>query len=561
MTDNSPMPAPRMTWSFPYPSQRMPVLARAVVATSQPLATQAGMRMLREGGTAADAAICAAITLTVVEPVANGIGSDAFALLWDGALHGLNASGCSPAGQPRAAFDSFDGRATGTSAMPRLGWPAVTVPGCVSAWVELHRRAGRLPFEHLFQPAIRYAREGYPVSPMTAASWRRAVARYKDFPAWMATFAPHGRGPETGEVVRLPDHAATLEQIAATGGESFYRGPLAERIEAAALGNAEAGVPSAHPEGQAGLLRASDLAAHRAQWVTPWSVDYRGVTLHELPPNGQGLAALIALGMLAHHPLAEFPPDSPESLHLQIEAMKAGFADAHAHVADPGYANPEQALKDVARLLEPDNLARHAHTIRMDRAAAWTPRGLEESDTVYLCAADAEGRMVSYIQSNYEGFGSGVVIPGTGIAMQNRGAGFSLQPGHPNEYAPGKRPFHTIIPGFLTRAGAPLAAFGVMGGPMQPQGHVQVAVRLVDQGLNPQSALDAPRWQVMEDGTIALEPGFLPSTLEALEKLGHRVRSVRDGSVFFGGGQMACRLGEIYAGASDPRRDGQAAGE
>jgi gamma-glutamyltranspeptidase / glutathione hydrolase len=525
----------RMDWSFTYPSQRMPVLAANAVATSQPLATQAALDVLREGGTAADAIVCAAATLTVVEPVANGIGSDAFALLWGDGLTALNASGRSPAGQPRSAFD-------GLNAMPRTGWGAVTVPGCVSAWRELHARAGRLPFDRLLQPAIAYARNGYLVSPMTAASWARSVARFQAFPSWMSTFAPQGRAPAVGELVRLPDHARTLEAIARTGGDAFYTGELAARMDAAA-------------RAEGGALRADDLAAHRPMWVEPWSVDYRGYTLHELPPNGQGLAALLALAVLERFDLGRMGPDSPDWVHVQVEAMKAAFANAHAYIGDP-----EQPQAELAQaLLRPEFVGARAASLDMSRAAAWTPQPLPRSSTVYLCAADAEGHMVSYIQSNYEGFGSGVVVPGTGIALQNRGAGFVLTPGHPNEYAPAKRPYHTIIPGFLTRHGSPIAAFGVMGGAMQPQGHVQVVVRLVDQQLNPQSAIDAPRWQVLESGELALEPGFPPATVDALAARGHRIASVSP-APFFGGGQMVWRLDAGYAAASDPRRDGQAAG-
>jgi gamma-glutamyltranspeptidase/glutathione hydrolase len=524
-----------MHWNFPYRSQRMPVLAANVVATGQPLAAQAGLQVLVEGGTAADAAVCAAATLTVVEPTANGIGSDAFALSWDGELQGLNASGRSPAGLVREAF----GTAT---EMPRLGWNAVTVPGCVSAWVELHKRHGTLPFERLLAPAIRYATEGYPVSPMAAAGWERAVKRYKDFPAWMATFAPNGRAPATSEMVKLPDHAATLRDIARTGGESFYRGAIADRIDAAA-----------RKEG--GAMRAEDLRAHSAQWVEPWSVDYRDVTLHEIPPNGQGLAALVALGILRHTAVATLPPDGADSLHLQIEAMRAAFVDVHRHVADP-----DLGTGNARQLLEPAYLQSRAAAIRMDAAGQWNAHPFAKSSTVYLAAADAQGHMVSWIQSNYEGFGSGIVVPGTGIAMQNRGAGFTLERGHPNEYAPGKRPFHTIIPAFLTRRGQPLAAFGVMGGPMQPQGHVQVVLRMVDQGLNPQSAIDAPRWQVMDDGSILLELGFPESTVTTLAARGHRVRVDIACETFFGGAQMAWRGDGSYIAASDPRRDGQAVG-
>ncbi len=530
-----------MDWQFSYPSQRMPVLARNAVATSQPLATQAGLQALRDGGTAADAAICSAITLTVVEPVANGIGSDAFAITWSDGLNGLNASGRSPMGQSRDSFGA-------ASKMPNEGWPAVTVPGCVSAWVAVHARSGRLPFARLFEPAIHYARDGYPVSPMTAASWARSVPRFRKFPAWMQTFAPSGRAPGVGEIVRLPDHATTLESIAASGGESFYRGELAQRIEACARADGAG-------------MRASDLAAHQPQWVEPWAIDYHGLTLHEIPPNGQGLAALIALGIAAHLDLASHEPDSADWVHLQLEAMKAAFIDAHAYIADP-----DLGMDNARTLLKPALLAERAKQVRLDRASEWVPTTMPASSTVYLCAADSEGHLVSYIQSNYEGFGSGIVVPGTGIALQNRGACFSLEPGHPNEYAPGKRPYHTIIPGFLTRNGSPLAAFGVMGGAMQPQGHVQVVIRLADQELNPQSALDAPRWQVLETGEVALEPGFSEATAEALRARGHRVRSAKGpGSTggaapFFGGAQMVWRDGDAFIAASDPRRDGQAAG-
>ncbi len=523
-----------MRWDFPFRSQRMPTIARNVVATGQPLAVQAGVSALEAGGTAADAAIAAAAALTVVEPTANGIGGDAFAITWDGELHGLNSSGRSPAGLGRAHFDEV-------TEMPRLGWDSVTVPGCVAGWAALHERHGSLPFERLLESAIRYAEGGFPVSPMAAAGWSRALARYAAFPEWMRTFAPNGRAPAVGEVVSLPDHAATLREVARTKGASLYHGALADRIDTAARAAGAA-------------MRATDLAAHRAGWVEPWSIDYRGVTLHEIPPNGQGLAALVALGILRHHELGALAEDGADSIHLQVEAMRAAFVDVRRFVTDPDFAGDAPR-----RLLEPASLKERASAIRMDRAGAWEPRGLPRSSTVYLCAADAQGHMVSWIQSNYEGFGSGIVVPGTGIALQNRGAGFTLERGHPNEYAPAKRPYHTIIPGFLTRGGRPLAAFGVMGGPMQPQGHVQVVVRLEDHGHNPQSAIDAPRWQLMDDGSLALEPGFPQGTAEALAARGHRIHAAAV-PPFFGGAQMAWRHGDVFIAASDPRRDGLAAG-
>ena len=524
-----------MRWDFPYRSQRMPTIAANVVATGHPLAAQAGLAAIAEGGTAADAAIAAAAVLTVVEPTANGLGSDAFAIAWDGELQGLNSSGRSPVGLGRDRF-------AGATAMPRLGWDAVTVPGCVAGWVALHERQGTLDFARLLEPAIRYAQHGFPVSPMAAAGWRRAVDRYRGFEAWMDTFAPAGRAPAVGEVVRLPDHATTLREIARTRGEAFYRGGIADRIDDAAR---KAGA----------AMRRSDLEAHRPAWVEPWSIDYRGVTLHEIPPNGQGLAALVALGILRHLDVRAMPADGTDSVHVQVEAMRAAFADVHRYVADPDHTGDAPR-----RLLEAGYLEERARSIRMDRAGHWTPRELPGSSTVYLCAADAQGHLVSWIQSNYEGFGSGIVVPGTGIAMQNRGAGFTLERGHPNEYAPGKRPFHTIIPGFLTRAGSPLAAFGCMGGAMQPQGHAQLVVRMVDQDLNPQAAIDAPRWQVMDDGAILLEPGFPEATIAGLAARGHRVSVDTEAQAFFGGAQFAWRTEGGYVGASDPRRDGQAVG-
>lgn len=526
-----------MRWDFPYPSRRMPVIAERVVATGQPLAATAGLAVLEEGGTAVDAAICAAITLTVVEPTSNGIGGDAFAIVWDGTLHGLNASGRAPAGQPRSAF-------AGAERMPRTGWGSVTVPGAVSAWIELHARFGALPFGRLFEPAVRHAERGYPVSPMTAAAWARSVERFRKFPEWMNAFAPHGRAPAPGERVRLPDHARTLRAIADSGGDAFYRGELAQRIEDAARADGAA-------------MRADDLRAHRAEWASPWSIAYRDAILHELPPNGQGVAALIALGLLRHHRIDHLDPDGAECIHLQVECMRAAFADAHRYVGDPA-----NGRVDASGLLEPQALAARAERIDPARARRWDARPIPGAGTVYVAAADHAGRAASFIQSNYEGFGSGVVIPGTGIAMQNRGAGFSLEPGHANEYAPGARPFHTIIPGFLTRGGRALAAFGVMGGPMQAQGHVQFTVRTVDFGMNPQAAIDAPRWQVMDDGTLALEPGFPESTVAGLAQRGHAVRVDAAGTHFFGGAQCAWRTeaDDAWIAASDPRRDGQAAG-
>ena len=525
----------RFSWDFPYPSRRMPVLAGNVVATSQPLAAQAGVDALRRGGNAVDAAIATAIALTVVEPTMNGIGGDAFAIIWDGRrLHGLNASGCSPRAWTPERF-------SGREVMPDSGWDSVTVPGGVSAWVELSRRFGKLPFGALFPEAVRYAKEGFSVPPITAAAWARAHERFRDYPDFQRAFCPEGRAPLPGEVFRFPEQEETLLLIAETSGEAFYRGALAERIAAASRAGG-------------GALTEEDLAAHEPFWVDPVSVGYRGYTLHEIPPNGQGIAALMALGMLAGEDMAGLPVDSADSLHRQVEGTKLALADARRHVTDP-----RMAEADADALLDPDYLARRASSIRMESAGDPHPGRPAGGDTVYLCTADDSGMMVSFIQSNYSGFGSGIVVPGTGISLQNRASGFSLEEGHPNRVAGGKRPFHTIIPGFVTREGAPVMSFGVMGGPMQAQGHVQMMVRLADHGQNPQAASDAPRWQWIGGRGLALEHGIAPDVAEELERRGHKVE-YRD-FTSFGGAQLIHRLeGGGFLAASDSRKDGQAAG-
>ncbi|MEM7221149.1 MAG: gamma-glutamyltransferase family protein [Pseudomonadota bacterium] len=514
----------------PYASARAPVCARNLVASSQPLAVQAGVDALRRGGNAVDAALATAITLTVVEPNNNGVGSDAFAILWDGAtLHGLNASGRAPTG---VDLQKFGNRKT----VPALGWGAVTVPGAVSAWVALSERFGRLRFAELFEAAIHYARDGFQVGPKTAYYWHRAAQTYADFPHFVEHFLP---APAAGAVFRRPDLAHTLERICESNGEAFYRGELAMAMDTAA-------------RDEGGALRASDLAEHQCDWVTPTAQDYRDVTLHEIPPNGQGLAAQIALGILRH--LEAPDPDTAAGKHVQIEAMKIAIRAAFDHFADPRSMRvaPEE-------LLAPGMLESLARQID-DHAAPLPPVALPTSqDTVYLTTADADGMMVSFIQSNYMGFGSGVVIPKTGIALQNRGRGFSLEPGHPNQLAPGKRPFHTIIPGFVTGAGKPLLSFGVMGGHMQHQGHVQMVNRLFDAGQNPQAASDAPRWHVYEDFSVGLEVGTPEAVLEDLAGRGHDVRFDTAEHVF-GGAQLIQRLADGYAAGSDHRKEGQAAG-
>lgn len=525
-----------MSWTFPYPSRRMPVFARNVVATSQPLAAQAGLHMLARGGNAVDAALATAITLAVVEPTSNGIGSDAFALVWDGKeLHGLNGSGRSPLAWTPAHF-------TGRSVMPQLGWDAVTVPGAVDAWASLSRKFGKLPFVDLFEFAIRYASDGFIVAPVTADKWSSSPRQFRDFPDLAATFLPGGRSPLPGELFRPQGMAGTLKLLAETGGESLYRGELAARIVS-------------HAQETGGMMTAADLAGHRTDWVKPLSQDWHGVTLHELPPNGQGLSVLVALGILNHLAIEHYPLDSVDSLHLQIEAMKMAFAAAKPHIADPDWMTIQPSS-----LLDGSFLKERACAIRMDHASFPVRSIPSDGGTVYLTTADDNGMMVSYIQSNYQGFGSGIVVPGTAISLQNRGAGFTLEEGHPNCVAGGKRPYHTIIPGFVMRDRIPLMSFGVMGAHMQAQGHLQMLIRIIAGGQNPQAAADAPRWYLSEDSNLSLEPGFGPAIREGLQQRGHRLTPEAPTSLFGGAQLIHCLPLGGYCGASDPRKDGQAVG-
>ena len=525
-----------VNWEFPYASQRMPVLAANVVATSQPLAAQAGLATLARGGSAVDAALTTAIALTVVEPTMNGIGSDAFALVWDGTrLHGLNASGRAPNGWTPERF-------AGRTIMPNTGWDSVTVPGVVSAWAALSVKFGRLPFTELFEPAIGYAENGFLVSPTVARQWQTQAPQLIDQPGFAQAFTPQGRAPAAGELFRHPAQAGTLRAIAESRGEDFYRGALAEKIAAAS-------------RAQGGAMTAADLAAHQPDWVEPIGQDYRSARLHEIPPNGQGIAALMALGILSHFDLAQVPVDSADSLHLQMEAMKLAFADAYRYVADP-----RSMTLSAASLLDPDYLRQRAALIDRSRAQDFGHGVPAGRGTIYLTVADASGMMVSYIQSNYNGFGSGVVVPDTGISLQNRGFGFSLEPGHPNQVGPGKRPFHTIIPGFVTQRGEALMSLGVMGADMQPQGHVQMMVRLADYAQNPQAAADAPRWKVFRGCQIALEHAVPTRVAAELARRGHQVRHTERWNMEFGSAQLIYRLPGGYVAASDPRRDGQAVG-
>ena len=525
-----------------YPSQRYPIYARGgMVNCSSPLASAAGLEILRRGGNAMDAAVAAAAALTVVEPTANGLGSDAFALVWsekDQKLFGLNSSGCAPAlaTAERILEDGLDtdGR------MPRLGWAPVTVPGAPKAWAELNRRFGALPLSRVLAPAVSYARDGYPCAPNLARSWQLAFSHYREvlreacFESWFRTFAPCGRGPEAGELIRLPDHADSLEAIGESGADAFYSGELARKIDA-------------ESRKFGGFLRFEDLEAHRALWVDPISVDYRGVQVCEIPPNGQGIVALMALNILRNFRFEQ--RDCPETFHRQIEAIKLAFADAFRYVTDPLHMEI-----DYHTLLQPEYGASRAEQI--GEFAQLRTHGIPpKSGTVYLCCADGAGNMVSYIQSNYMGFGSGIVVDGTGIALQNRGADFSLRPGDANYLLPGKRSYHTIIPGFLMQDGRPLGPFGVMGGYMQPQGHLQVVMNTVDFALDPQQALDAPRWQWMRDNSVTVETRFDPELARALERRGHRIRVDLDtGS--FGRGQMIRRLEDgVLAGGTESRTD------
>ena len=522
-------------WQFPYTSQRMPVLAANMVATSQPLAAQAGLRMLLKGGNAVDAALAAAITLTVVEPTSNGIGSDAFALIWDGRkLHGLNASGRAPAAWSPQRF-------AGMSAIPNRGWDAVTVPGCVSAWRELSERFGKLAFGELFEPAIKYARDGYLVSPTIARLWAKQGPELANVPGFREAFLPNGRPPQPGELFRHPAQAHTLELIAETRGEAFYRGELAEKMVA-------------HSQANGGAMAMDDLASHTLDWVEPIAIDYRGHHVHEIPPNGWGIACLMALGMLENFDIASLAPESPQSLHLQIEAMKLALADVNEHVSDPATMRVTSA-----QLLDKGYLKERAKLI--DRSRAGSPRfATPGGGTVYLTTADASGMMVSYIQSNYQGFGSGVVVPGTGISMQNRAIGFVLAEGHVNQVGPRKRPFHTIIPAFMTKAGQPVMGFGVMGGFMQAQGHMQMAIRLVDYAQNPQSMIDAPRWRIESGSVVNIEEATPIASIDALRSQGHPVVVVDRFSTDFGRAQIIMKTDGGYIGASEWRTDGQAVG-
>ncbi len=525
-----------------YPSVRYPIYARrGMVNTSSPQASAAGLEILRKGGNAMDAAVAAAAALTVTEPTSNGLGSDAFALIWsekDQKLYGLNSSGRAPmlASMEKIREDGLapDGK------MPKHGWAPVTVPGAVKAWSAVNERFGRLSLDEDLAPAVSYAADGYPCPPDHGMRWKLSYDRFcKDFKdecyeEWFRVFAPLNRAYETGEMIYLPDHAKTLEEIGRTNGDSFYKGRLAHIMdeESRKFG---------------GYLRYEDLAAHEALWVEPIKVDYRGYEVCEIPPNGQGIVALMALNIMKEFKFRN--KESAETYHRQMEAIKMAFADAFRTVTDP-----EHMTCRYESFLEPEYGKKRSAEMT-DKAQVWTDQVPPKSGTVYLCCADGEGNMVSFIQSNYMGFGSGIVVRGTGIALQNRGADFSLDPENINCLKPGKRSYHTIIPGFLMKEGRPVGPFGVMGGYMQPQGHVQVISNFIDFHMNPQQALDAPRWQWLRDGRIIVEEGISDEILRDLRERGHDITVSRD-TAAFGRGQMILRLDNgVLVGGTESRTD------
>ncbi|QDI92976.1 gamma-glutamyltransferase family protein [Salicibibacter halophilus] len=524
----------------PYPHSRKSVFAEnGMVATSQPLASQAGLDILKKGGNAIDAAIATAACLTVVEPTGNGIGGDAFALVWTkGKLHGLNASGPAP---QSISIDAL--HEDGYEEIPETGWIPVTVPGAPSSWAALSEQFGKLPFTEVLQPAIDYAEHGFPVSPVVAHLWEQAYEDYQEdlvgpeFSGWFETFAPGNRIPKAGDVWASPDHAKTLRDIAQTKAASFYRGEIAEKI---AQFSREHG----------GYLTKEDLAAYQPEWVKPIRVNYRGYDVWQLPPNGQGMIGLQALKMLNGF---DFPArDTADTYHKQIEAMKLGFADGQTYITDPRYMDvSSESLLSDSYMDERRSLIGEA---------AREPEAGKPSDdgTIYLASADGEGNMVSFIQSNYMGFGSGLVVPGTGISLHNRGHDFSLDPTHINALQPGKKTYHTIIAGFLTKGHQAVGPFGVMGGLMQPQGHVQALMNTIDFDLNPQAALDAPRWRWVEDKTVSIEKTFPSHLAHALTNKGHDIEISSDTIGDFGRGQIIWRDSKtgILMGGSESRTDG-----
>ena len=536
-------------------STRSVVMARqGMAATSQPLATQIALDILKAGGTAVDAAIAANAALGLMEPTGNGIGGDLFAMVWDGTseqLYGLNASGRSP---QSLSIDYFI--ENGFDAIPSHGPLSVSTPGAVDGWFSLHARFGKLPMATLLAPAIAYAENGFPVSPVIAELWQRNSETLKSYPGFADTFMPGGVAPSAGDVFRNPALAKTLRIIASDGRDGFYRGEVAETI-------------AHYMQTNGGFLTATDLAEHKSDWIAPVSTNYRGYDVWELPPSGQGIAALQILNILEGFDLAGLSVTDPRYVHLLVEAKKLAFEDRARFYADPDFADVP-----VAGLISKAYAQQRRELIDLEKAAAEYSHGdpavLAEGDTIYLAVADRHGTMVSLIQSNFRGMGSGMTPPGLGFVLQDRGELFNLDPDHPNVYEPGKRPFHTIIPAFVTYDGKPWLAFGVMGGAMQPQAHAQILVNLIDFGMNLQEAGDAPRiyhggssqptGAIMRNGGwVSLESGFGPELREKLGQLGHQLREVP--GVF--GGYQAIMWNEqqgVYYGASESRKDGHAAG-
>ncbi|MBL8764631.1 MAG: gamma-glutamyltransferase [Phycisphaerae bacterium] len=542
--------------SPPPRASRPEVYARnGMAATSQPLATQAALDILKAGGSAVDAAIAANACLGLMEPTGSGIGGDLFAIVWDPAsasLHGYNGSGRAPAA---LTIELVKGR--GLDAIPPLGPLPVTVPGCVDGWFALHARFGRLPMRDVLAPAIGHARAGFPVSPVIAEAWDLSVRRLREYPGVIEQFTLDGRAPVKGQVWKNPNLARTLEGLAAEGREAYYAGAIPRVIEA-------------YIKEQGGVLAASDFASHRGEWVSPVSASYRGFDVWEIPPNGQGIAALQILKILEGYDLRAMGFGSADHVHAFVEAKKLVFEDRARCYADPAFFRTP-----VARLISPEYASERRAKIDMSRAALAVEPGRMPggADTVYLTTADRDGMMVSLIQSNYRGMGSGMTPPGLGFMLQDRGEQFALTPGHPNALAPGKRPFHTIIPAFITRNGTPWMSFGVMGGAMQPQGHAQIVINLIDFGMTLQQAGDAPRIHhdgstepqgmvapMSDGGVLNLEPGFPESTRRELERRGHRLKPAA--TAVFGGYQAITRdpATGVYCGASESRKDGHAAG-
>lgn len=526
---------------YPYSSKRAVVFGnRGMVATSQPLAAQAGLDILKQGGNAIDAAVATAACLTVVEPTSNGIGSDAFAIVWaEGRLHGLNSSGHAPKSISIDAITKL-----GHKEMPIHGWLPVTVPGAPAAWANLVDRFGRLSLSEVLQPAIEYAEKGYPVSPIVSENWKSAFNKYcstlkeDEFKHWFDVFAPNGKAPAAGELWHSPLHAKTLQLIADTNAAAFYKGDLADRIDY-------------FSQKYNGFLRKGDLEDFHPIWVDPIKVDYRGHEIWELPPNGHGIVALMALNILKGF---EFhTKDAADTYHKQIEAIKLAYSDGLKFVTDMDKMNI--SLKDLLSDAYADERRKLISNTAIMPMAGQPPKG----GTVYLATADGEGNMVSYIQSNYMGFGSGLVVPETGIALQNRGCGFSLDPSHHNALEPCKKTYHTIIPGFMSKDGKPIGPFGVMSGFMQPQGHVQVVMNTLDFNLNPQAALDAPRFRWVKEKYVELERQFPSHIAEELQRKEHKV-SIALSPSEFGRGQIIWRNDDgTLIGGTEPRADGMVA--